>query len=117
MLYAHDWEILGGDRIRRWPGPDERTITVQVNSWVGISPGAKHYKAIVTEQNNQWWCEQENCWAELSCDTEKGGYSMRAECMTEDEANQMARLFVEMIQKNNPDQKYRVFYPWGDEDV
>lgn len=117
MIYAHDWEILGDDRIRRWPNPDEpRRLNVTINSWRGISIGAKHFYANVKEEDNQWWSEPENDWVELSCDSEKGGYSLRADCMTREEAEEVAKFFVDMIKRNNPDQPYRVTKDF-DEDV
>ena len=109
ILYAHDWGVLGEDRIRRWPSEDDdRGLTVEVTSWIGVSVGAKHFYAKVKEENNQWWSEEKNCWVELSCDSEKGGYSLKADCMTHKEAEEVAEFFVKMIKKNNPKQPYYI---------
>lgn len=98
-IYAHDWEILGEDRIPRWPSKigEKRGIKVEINSWVGISVGAKHYNVTVEEQDNMWWSEKENSWVELSCDSERGGYSLRASLLTKEEAIKVAKFFVKLI--------------------
>lgn len=115
-LYAHDWSVLGDDRIRRWPSPDEpRGLRVEITTWIGTSLGAKHFYAKVKEEDNQWWSEEENTWVELSCDSEKGGYDLRADCMTRQEAEEVAKFFVHMIQRNNPDQKYDITKDFGED--
>lgn len=110
MMYAHNWEILGGDRIPRWPSEDDpRTIHVSVTSWVGLSVGAKHYSVRVEEEHNQWWSEDENTWTELSCDSGKRGYSFTGELMTKKDAEEFANHCIELIKRLNPNQSYDVF--------
>jgi hypothetical protein len=98
-IYAHDWEILGDERIPRWPSKtnEKRKLKVSINSWVGISIGAKHYNVKVEEQNNMWWCEDKNSWVELSCDSEKGGYELEAKLLTEAEAIKVAKFFIKLV--------------------
>jgi len=98
-IYAHDWKILGEDRIQRWPSKigEKRPIKVEISSWIGISVGAKHIKVNVEEEENQWWCEDENAWVTLSCDAERGGYSLKAEVYTEEEAIKTAKYFILLI--------------------
>jgi len=99
-MSAHDWNVLGKEeRIRRWPSKigEKRPLRVEITSWVGISIGAKHTYVKVKEANNGWWCEDENCWVELSCDSEKGGYSLEASVNNEDEAVALAKHFVELV--------------------
>ena len=98
-IYAHDWDIIGKDRIRRWPSKigEKRSLSVTITSWVGISIGAKHTYVHVEEQKNQWWSEKENAWVELSCDSKKGGYNLRADCMNLKEAVKTALFFVKLI--------------------
>jgi hypothetical protein len=100
-IRAHTWEAIGSkERIPRWPSKigDTREIQVQIDSWKEVgSIGAKHYYVSVEEQNNSWWSEDLNAWIELSCDSEKEGYKLKAFVMTSDEAVKLAKLFVEMI--------------------
>ena len=108
-IYAHDWEILRGERIKRWPSEDDvRTLTVSIDSWKGVSIEAKHFNVKVEEEKNQWWCEYENAWVELSCDSGAKGYSLRASVMTKEEAIKIAKHFVRLVIKTNPKQKYKV---------
>lgn len=98
-MYAHEWEILKGERIPRWPSKigELRPINVDITSWLGISPGASHYYVEVREKFNMWWCEDENCWVELSCDSGNKGYSMKADVFTLSEAVNMAINFIKLI--------------------
>jgi len=98
-IRTHDWGILKKERIRRWPSKigEKRNLRVEITSWVGISIGAKHIYVKVEEQDNSWWCEDENAWVELSCDAEKGGYSLTASVTSEDEAITLAKYFVELV--------------------
>jgi hypothetical protein len=98
-ILAHDWEILKGERIPRWPSKigEKRTLRAEITSWVGTyAIGARHFYARAEEQNNQWWCEDENGWVELSCDTEKSGLSLQADLMTEKEAIDVLLAFIEI---------------------
>ena len=99
-MLAHDWEILGGERIPRWPSEikEKRPLGVRIYTWVGTSAiGAKHFNAEVNEEQNQWWCEDRNAWVTLSCDGERDGVSMRASVLTEGDAIKMAMHFVELV--------------------
>lgn len=98
-IFAHDWNILKGERIPRWPSKcgEKRPLRVEINSWIGICPGAKHYYAKVREEDNQWWSEDENAWVQLSCDSARGGYSLEADVMTEEEAIELAKYFVLLV--------------------
>lgn len=98
-IFTHDWNILKGERIPRWPSKigEKRPLRVEITSWKGISSGARHHYCHVQEQDNQWWCEDENAWISLSCDTGNKGYSMNADVMTESEAVALAKLFVKLV--------------------
>lgn len=99
-IFAHDWAILGDDRIRRWPSTDKtdlRTIRVTINTWIGTSIGAKHWKVRVEEKENQWWSEDRNAWVSLSCDTSSNGCSMEGEVLKEEHAIRLAKIYVGMI--------------------
>jgi hypothetical protein len=109
MLYAHDWEILKGQRIRRWTNnlkrqeqvkpqvEDPRRVTVTLSSWVGTSPGARHYYVKIEEEQNQWWCEDRSTWVKLSCDSTSNGFSLRADCYSPEEALELAKFTVNLI--------------------
>jgi hypothetical protein len=94
-----DWGILRGERIPRWPSKigEKRPIRVEINSWVGISIGAKHVNVNVAEAENMWWCEEENAWVRIYTDSESGGYEMRSKVLTEEEAVSLALAFVTLI--------------------
>ncbi len=98
-VYAHDWNILGKDRIRRWPSKigEKRPIQVEIFTWSGISVGAKHFYVNVKEEDNMWWSELENAWVELSCDSEKGGYNLHADVLDNKEAIKLALYFINLI--------------------
>ena len=98
-MYAHDWNVLKGERIRRWPSKigDKRGINVDISSWVGISIGAKHVNVEVAEEHNQWWSEEDNAWVDLSCDAERNGYSLKASVYTNKEAIKVAKFFIRLI--------------------
>jgi hypothetical protein len=98
-IFAHDWEILKGERIPRWPSQigEKRRLKITIDTWVGtMAIGAKHFYARIEEEKNMWWCEGENAWVDLSCDTESSGISMEANVMTEEEAIAMALAFIEV---------------------
>jgi hypothetical protein len=98
-ISTSDWGILRGERIPRWPSKigEKRTIRVEINSWVGISIGAKHVNVKVEEAENMWWCEEENAWVRIYEDAENGGYELRAKVMTDEEAVKTAIAFVKTI--------------------
>ena len=99
-IYAHDWKILGDDRIPRWPSKigEKRPIRVEINSYTTIGAiGAKHWYVNVEEHKNQWWSEERNAWVELSCDSGNKGYHLRASVLTIDEAIEVAKMFVVLI--------------------
>lgn len=99
MMTTSDWGVLGNDRIPRWPSKigEKRKIRVDISSWIGTSPGAKHTYASVVEENNQWWSESENTWVEIYSDSSKSGYSAKGDLMTEVEAVAFALFCVELI--------------------
>jgi len=98
-INTSDWNILKGERIPRFPSKigEKRKVIVDYSSWKGLSVGAKHNYVKVMEENNQWWCEDENAWVEIYTDSEKSGYSLKAEVMTEKEAKEVAKFFVQLI--------------------
>ena len=113
VIYAHDWGILGEDRIKRWQeGPyqcrekrgkgrsvwqEKRPVKVQITTYIGtIAINASHYYVKVEEAKNQWWCEERNAWVELSCDTSYG-YNLSANVYTQQEAIQVALRFLETV--------------------
>ena len=99
-IMAHDWEILKGERIPRWPSQigEKRRLKVTIDTWVGTTAiGAKHFYARIEEERNMWWCESENSWVELSCDSENTGISMDAHVMSEEEAIAMALAFIDVV--------------------
>jgi hypothetical protein len=94
------WADLGDCRERRWPSKigEKRPISVTISSWIGTSPGARHYYVEVKEENNMWWDPNENCWRELWDDQEKKGYILeKASVMTEEEAIKLAIFFIKLI--------------------
>lgn len=99
VIYACEWDDVDDERIRRWPSQigEKRPISVKINSWVGISIGAKHVYAEVKEDDQAYWSESKAAWVYVSRDSEKSGYSMRAEVMTEKEAIAIAKTFVDLI--------------------
>lgn len=98
-IYAHDWDILDGERIPRWPSKEEpRRIKVLINSWSGISPGASHYHVTVEIEQQQWWCENENAWISLSCDMTGAPYNLRASLPRKGDAEIVADHFISIIQ-------------------
>ncbi|MFA5166833.1 MAG: hypothetical protein WC449_06110 [Candidatus Paceibacterota bacterium] len=103
MIYAHDWNILNGERIPRWPSKigDLRSLVVTITSWIGVSIGAKHVSVRVEEEKNQWWSEEQNDWVILSCDHGNRGYELRAEVYSNEEAKKVAKYFIKIINKNN----------------
>lgn len=98
-IFAHDWNILGDDRIRRWPSKigEKRGLTIDIRTWAGLSIGAKHIDIQISEQKNMWWCEDKNAWVELTCDAENTGYEFDAKVLSVDEAIRMAVFIVELI--------------------
>lgn len=99
-IYAHDWEILGDDRIRRWPSKigEKRGLTIRISSWVGTAAiGAKHYNLRIEEAENMWWSEKENDWVRLSCDTHSGGYTMDAAMLKPVECIKLARAWLDIV--------------------
>lgn len=98
-IIAHDWKILGDDRIRRWPSKigEKRGLKIDIRSWVGLSIGAKHVDVKISEQKNMWWSEEQNAWVELTCDSENTGYEIDAKVLNEDEAIKITKFFVNLI--------------------
>jgi hypothetical protein len=98
-IYAHDWNILGDDRIQRWPSKigEKRKLRIDIRSWVGLSIGAKHIDVQISEQKNMWWSEQENAWVELSCDCSNIGYELNAKVLNEDDGIKIAKAFVSIV--------------------
>ena len=98
-IYGGDWNDLGEERIRRYPSKvgELRTIYVKTNTWKGLSSGSKHWYVEVKEKDNMWWDEKENAWREIYDDSEKGGYSLQASVMTEQEAIDLATHFIKTI--------------------
>ena len=98
-ILRHDWGVLGSDRISRFPSKvgDKRRISVSIYNWAGFSLGAKHFSVRIKEQNNQWWCESENAWVEISCDTTNRGYSMNADVLSKKEVIKITMDFISMI--------------------
>ena len=103
-IFTHNWEILKGERIPRWPSQtgEPRPVTIEISSWKGISFGAKHVNLRVEEAKNQWWCEDENAWVQISCDSEADGRSMTAAVYTQEEAKQLAVFFIKHVMKATP---------------
>ena len=110
VLSTGNWEVLKGERIRRWPSSfgGKRNINVEMHSWVDVSPGASHIEVSVYEEKNQWWCEDQNCWVSIYSDSTASGYSLRASVYTDEEAESLARSFIKIILENNKDTKYTI---------
>lgn len=116
-ILAHNWDILNGERIRRWPSKsDSRVIRINITTWKNIDLGAKHYDVDIEEEPNQWWCEEKNAWVELSCDSYKQGYSFKAKVMSKEQADNFVEFCIKFIQDNNPDQKYKKMVGYDDEE-
>jgi len=96
VIYAHNWEYVGDERIPRWPSKinEPRPIKIDINSWRGISIGAKHVMLRVDEEENSWWSDSENSWVHVSCDSSNRGFSMSADVYTEDQAIELAIRFL-----------------------
>ena len=95
-----DWSILGDDRIRRWPSKnkkDKRALIVEITSWIGTSPGAKHYYLKIDEEKNQWWSSSKNDWVEIYNDTSANGYHLHADMMSEDECIKLAKSYIDLV--------------------
>ena len=110
QISTNNWNILDGERIRRWPSPfgGKRGISVDMYSWVGVSPWARHIEITVDEEKNQWWSESENAWISIYSDSTASGYSLRASVYTEKEAKKVSDYFVKLIKNNNKDTEYKV---------
>ena len=99
IIGTSNWEILQGERIRRWPSQigEKRTIRAKIETWKGISIGASHWYVKIEEEENMWWCEPENAWVNIYTDTEKGGYKLEASVYTKKEAIKLAETFLKMV--------------------
>jgi len=112
-ILAHDWDILGEERIPRWPSKtgEKRKIKINISTWVGtLATEAKHYDVTVTEEANQWWCEEKGAWVELTCDDHQVDYSLSATVLSHAEAMKVAQLFVALITTNR-EEEYLVCWP------
>lgn len=105
MIFTGDWEILKGERIRRWPSQigEVRPIKIDINSWVGISIGAKHVMLKIEEEDNAYWCEDKNCWVHIYSDTTARGISMEANVYTDKQAEELAIFFLKNVVKVTPE--------------
>jgi len=98
LILAHDWDILGKRRKQRWPGPDKRDLNVSVWSLSRTAAiGARHWYVTIEEERNQWWSEKESDWVQLTCDSENGGFCLRADVNTVQEAIKLAKFFVDLV--------------------
>ncbi len=100
MSWVKTWDDLRTDeRIPRWPSKvgEKRPVSVKINSWVGISIGAKHTYLEIEENKQEYWSEKENCWVEVLCDSEAKGFSLKAEVYTEEEAILIANEFLKLM--------------------
>jgi len=111
VIFGGDWEDLGEERISRWTdkhwhGP--RRVSVKIESWVGISIGARHTYIRVEEEENQWWCEKNNCWQRIWQDSENGGFKLEASVYDDKQAIKVAKNFLRLMVGNNRDGKWQV---------
>ena len=65
--------------VRRWPSNGRLEVTVYINSWVGYSPGAKHWYSKVEESHNPIWNSDEQMWQQAWDDKDGRGQSFRNE--------------------------------------
>lgn len=94
---VHDWEILKGERIRRWPSlEDPRTVTISISSWAGFAPGASHFHLTIEVRPQQYWCEDKNCWVEVSSQSAPP-YTLRASVPREGDAQRLAAEFIKIV--------------------
>jgi len=112
--YIHSWDKIAWDestssRIRRWTNnlnesdqiklqvDDPRPVSVGISSWVGTSVGAKHFTLIITEHDQMYWSDEENCWCEVSKDSTKMGFSAKLECYSEQQAKTLATMIINEV--------------------
>ena len=125
-IYAHTWEDLGEQRIRRWINDlekseqvnlqinDPRPVRVEILSWKDQCVGAKHYTLNIKEEDNQWWSEKENAWMDITIDSRKRGFSLSADCYSREEAIELAKFTVDLIfGKENTDKRKMWKINWG----
>lgn len=96
---SYTWEDLSGERIVRWPSKtgEKRPIRVEVFSWVGVSPGAKHYNVRIVEHRNEFWCERDNRWVDIYEWSHADGFRLDADCYSEDEIAKVANHFLKLM--------------------
>ena len=99
QIYQHDWRGIDTPYIMRWPSKigEKRPLKINISSWVGMSAGARHVYAEVTEEDNEYWSEENNAWVSVSCSSEASGYHLKADVYTEKEAVRIALTFVEIV--------------------
>ena len=110
-IHGGKWEDLGDERISRWTdshwnGP--RRVSVKIETWVGVSIGAKHTYARIEEEDNQWWDEKENAWRRIWDDTEASGFSLEASVYDDKQAVKIARNFLRLMVGDNKDGKWKI---------
>ena len=88
---------------------DPRPVSVKISSWVGVSPGAKHFTLVISEHKQMYWSDEDNCWCTVSKDTTSGGFEARLECYTEQQAKTLATAILNEI-FGKPRTKYRTMW-------
>jgi len=84
---------------RKFPGDHPREVRVRLTSWIGISPGAKHWYVDIKEEDNYLWDEAEHSWR-IAWDDKKGqGPSERAEFAGLDARDQALRWIRKMVRE------------------
>lgn len=101
MSWVDSWKDLGKERIARWPTKigEKRPVKVKINSWVGISIGAKHTYLEIDEAKQEYWPEKENRWVEVLCSSESRGFSLKADVYSDEEAIKIAKSFLKLMFK------------------
>lgn len=82
----------------KWPDSDERRkVTINVETYIGMSVGAKHYYVSVEEENNHAWDPDRGRWDSLNSWKYVGATGRRYEkrdCSSEFEAQQYAKHII-----------------------
>jgi hypothetical protein len=113
-------KILGGHLAdlprplrRRWPkDKTPRHVSVKIYSWVGYSPGARHYYVGIAEEENPYWDKEEKGWRVCWDDPGAKGNTDHMEFLTYDKAKAWAE---KVIKKRYTGKLWRVERDYSEE--
>jgi hypothetical protein len=109
-------EIWGGSlaeipppRRRRFPKHGPRTVRVELTSWIGYSPGAKHWCAEIKEEHNPLWNSAEQAWQSAWDDKRGKGWQTRLEFAGETARDDALRWIKATLRRRYSDRgKWRI---------